>query len=486
MTRMQQPRGDVVTRVLLVIVVALAAARPVFPADLRLVDAAKRQDTAAVRALVTQRVDVNIPQPDGATALHWASHHDDLEVARVLLVAGAKVDATNDYGVTPLSLAAGNGSAHMVAVLLNAGAAPDLALPSGETPLMTAARVGSVDAAALLIEKGADVNRQEAVKGQTALIWALFERHLDMTRMLIERGADVRLRSSNGMTPLLFAVRAGDLEAVRLLLARGAGLEEANADGVTPLLMATVRGHADVIEYLLELGADANASGPGFAPLHWAVGTWETSMTHDFPDAEGEWRSLGGLQDRKLDLITALIAHGADVNARVKKSPPRFGINNFAIVKLPGATPFWIAAMSADADVMRLLAGHGANTTMPNDEGVTPLMVAAGMGRVEGDSRLGDVQSVEAVRICLRLGNAVNAVSATGETALHGAAWFGLDEVARLLVEQGGDLTIRDKRQQTPIDAADGAVRFMQVTSHPRTARLLRELAATRTTPAAK
>ena len=455
----------------------LCAVRMGFGADLRLVEAAERRDTAAVRALIALGANAATAQPDGATALHWAAHHGDVEVARALLAAGALVDAANDFGVTPLSLAVTHGSIRMVALLLASGARANLALPSGETPLMTAARAGSLDAVTLLLDRGAHVNHQESTKGQTALMWALFEDHVDVARFLADRGADIHLRSHSGMTPLLFAARQGNLDAVRLLLGRGARIDEPNADGVTPLLMATVRGHVADIELLLVRGADPNADAAGFTALHWAAGTWETSMTHDYPEAEGEWKALGGLQERKAHVITLLLAHGADINARAKKNPPRFGVNMFYHIKMAGATPFWIAAMSADVEVMRQLASRGADTTSPTADGVTPLMVAAGMGRVEGDSRIGDAQSVEAARLCLELGNAINAVSGSGETALHGAAWFGLDEVARFLVAQGADMRIKDRQQQTALDVAEGTTRSLLFRTHPSTAKVLRALA---------
>jgi ankyrin repeat protein len=460
--------------------VACWFASSAFAADLRVVEAAKQHDVAAVRALAAHHVDVNSAQPDGATALHWAAHFDDVESAGVLVNAGAHVDAANDYGVTPLLLAAGNGSARMVALLLKAGATADLALPSGETPLMTAAWVGSVETARLLLDKGANVNHQEDDKGQTALMWALFQDHLDLARLLIARGADIRRRSTTGMTPLLFAARQGGVEAARLLLDRGALIDEGNDAGVTPLLMAVVRGHVDLIEFLLDRGADANTSRAGFTPLHWAAGTWETSMTHDYPNADGEWGALGGLpQARKVAIITSLIAHGADVNARITKNPPRFGINMFALVKMTGATPFWIAAMSTDTEVMRALAAQGANTRQANVDDVTPLMVASGLGRVEGDSLLFDAPSIAAAKVCLELGADINAQNKMGETALHGAAWFGLDGLARFLVEHGADMTLKDKEQgQTPQQMAEGTTRTLLYREHPSTAKVLRELAA--------
>src|SRR4051794_9798117 len=79
-------------------------------ADAPLADAAERKNSAAVRALLEQRANVNAPQADGMTALHWATHHDDLDSVKLLLTAGADAKAASRYGVTPLSLACTNGN----------------------------------------------------------------------------------------------------------------------------------------------------------------------------------------------------------------------------------------------------------------------------------------------------------------------------------------------------------------------------------------
>ena len=124
----------------------------------------RRRTIARRRALLKQRVDVNAPQADGMTALHWAVYHDDAEMAEQLLRAGASVKAATRYGVTPLSLACTNGGDVLVELLLKAGADPNLALPGGETPLMTAARTG-----ALGVGEGARVPwRQRRRQGRVA------------------------------------------------------------------------------------------------------------------------------------------------------------------------------------------------------------------------------------------------------------------------------------------------------------------------------
>ncbi|MEE8129836.1 MAG: ankyrin repeat domain-containing protein, partial [Vicinamibacterales bacterium] len=126
--------------------------------DLRLVNAIAAQNAQGVRALLDEGIDVNAARADGATALLWAAHWDDLATAARLIRAGAHVNATDDHGVTPLARACENGSVAMVATLLAAHADANAAQASGLTPLMTAARTGTVAVVEALLAHGADVN----------------------------------------------------------------------------------------------------------------------------------------------------------------------------------------------------------------------------------------------------------------------------------------------------------------------------------------
>src|SRR5215469_4185627 len=161
-------------------------------ADLRMVEASRSQDHEAIRALLREHADVNAPQGDGATALHWAAYWDDSGMVDLLVGAGANVNAANDLGVTPLALASSSAVANR---LLVAGANPNLVTTAGVSPLMNAALAGRTDIVQALLEHGADVNAQEKTRGQTALMWAVSERHPDTVRVLLEGGADVRLRT---------------------------------------------------------------------------------------------------------------------------------------------------------------------------------------------------------------------------------------------------------------------------------------------------
>jgi len=317
--------------------------------DSRLLEAARTQDAKTVRSLLSQKVDVNARSSDGSTALLWLAHWNDVDTAELLLKAGADANATNDFRMTPLSQACTNGSAEFVRLLLKSGANPNTAIATGETPLMTCAKTGSADAVRLLVEYDAAVNAKEPAQNQTALMWAAAERHANVVSALIAAHADLKAHTKDGFTAIHFAARVGDLESVKLLLAAGVDVNlqtqsgeqpqavEAPAaggrggrggggggtSGYTPLLIATLRAQVEVALYLLDHGADPNIEAAGFTPLHWASTTWEgfaSNPVYGFEDP------MSGIPDRqaKLRLVKALLAHGANVNARMTKRQPSF------------------------------------------------------------------------------------------------------------------------------------------------------------------
>ena len=441
----------------------LAGAPPAAGAeqDQRLIEAVKAEDVQAVRALLDGRADVSAAQPDGATALHWASYRDALDLAGLLIEAGAGVDAPNDYGVTPLALACENGAARMVRRLLAAGADPNVPRETGETPLMTCARTGSLGAVAELLARGADPRRAESERGQTALMWAAGEGHTPVARVLVAHGADVRARSAAGFTPLLIAAREDQPALAELLLDAGAGVNVETPDGLTPLLVATLRGHAALATSLLARGADPNAGGTGYAPLHWASGSWHTELTGSLrgidTERDDEWRSLNGVRTGRLALVEALLAHGADPDVRLVAHPPQFGFASQRFrVSLVGATPFLLAAMDGNLAVMQALAAAGADLRLATEQRTTPLMAASGLGRVPAETRVTDVETLEAVGFLLSRGADIDAANADGRTALHGAAHIRSDALVQLLVDHGAEVRAGDRRGITPLMIAEG------------------------------
>jgi ankyrin repeat protein len=437
----------------------LLATGVAFGDDLRLLEAVKSRQSAAVTEWLGKGVDVNASQPDGTTALHYAAQWDEVQTAAALVRAGAKVDAANDYGVTPSFLAATNGSASMLELLLKAGASPGTALPTGETLLMSAARTGNAGALRALLSRGADPVAAQKSKGQTALMFAAAERHLEAVQTLLEFRAPAGTRSLSGFTALLFAAREGDVRIAERLVDAGADLNDSADDGSTPLLVATVRGHVELARWLLARGArpDGNAASIGYTPLHWAAGTFESIMSLDYPVESGEWTALAGISDRqaKLSLINVLLDRGADINARVTKDPPRYGFTLFRRNYLPGATPFYLAALSADVEVMRLLATRGADAKVAASDKTTPLMVAAGMTH-NNESRVSESARLEAVTLAIELGNDLDATNAAGQSAAHAAAYADHGKVIDLLAARGANLSQKAKNGQTPLGLAEG------------------------------
>ena len=438
-------------------------------ADLQLIEAIKDHDHETVRALLTQKVDVNAREGDGATALHWAVERDDLETIEALLGAGADVNAANDYGVTPISLACTNRNATVVKKLLVAGADPNAATSMGETALMTCARTSSADAVAALFDHGAsNVNAREESHGQTALMWAVTQEDPEVVRLLLGHGADVRARSAShllpswlgtgnafeetvmlphrGSTPLLFAARYGRIDSVRLLLDAGADVNETAPNGESALVMASFSGQGRFAAFLLERGANLNAAAAGYTALHTAV-------------SRGD-----------LELVKALCAHGADPNSRITKgSRQQRNLNWYALSgSLAGATPFWLAAKYAEVDIMRFLAAAGADPLLSPDNGTTPLMAIAGAGwntqrmnrRDQGigvdAARLylaaGERPTREGTKLALELGNDVNATDPDGNTALHAAVRLAYSSVVDLLVEHGGKLDLENNDGRSALD----------------------------------
>ena len=444
----------------------------------RLAEAVKRQDGAAVRALLEEGTDVNRPQGDGATALHWAVYRDDLETTRRLLAAGAVVGIANDLGITPLWLACNNGSAALAEMLLDAGADSNAALPSGETPLMTAARTGNAEAVRLLLEHDADLDAKEGAHGQTALMWAVAQRHPAVVRVLLEQGASVHDRSNaypqvvssagnadprgvfevmqGGYTPLLFAARQGDVDSARLLLAAGADVNVAAASGTSALVVAAHSGHGDLAALLLQAGADPGAADAGYGALHAAV------LRAD------------------VKLVQGLLARGADPDAVLKRGAPARRVSADWTLRhaMIGATPFWLAARFREPEILRVLAEHGADPLVAKD-GETAVMAAIQGGTTRGrfgiqppDPDEEGRRIVDAVALALDAGADVNAQTGNGDTALHLAASRRLDDVIRLLAERGAALDARNARGQTPLGVAMSG-------ANADTVELLRGLGAT-------
>jgi uncharacterized protein len=494
-------------------------------------------NAAIIQAILDAGADVNSANANGTTALMSASSAGNPDAVKLLLDRGADIKAKEHaHGQTALMFAAALNRSAVVKLLLQRGAeanavsdtkpvarvrfdqdgnivdtpagrgAPGAAAAAaaggagggrrggrgggrggavdGQAPAaapLTNAAADAADAAADAADAAAKAkSAQDAAKDDLdALSHGLgFKTATYAFAKLPVVAGDVAARAprrvgpefTGGMTALLYAAREGHLEAVRALLEGGADINLMSADKFTPLVEAITNGHLDVARYLVDHNANPNL--PTLAGLEalyavidvqWAPHAW-------FPQPDVEQEKTG-----YLDLMKALLDHGADVNAAVnEKLWFRSFTNDYTWVDPAGATAFWRAAQSSDTAAMKLLVEHGADTNIATKSGETPLMAAAGIGWAANWSVNAPIPLVDAVKYCVELGNDVNAADNRGYTALHGAGYLGNNDMVTYLVSKGAKVDARSKAGDFPADMANGPTRFGQ--PHPETLALLEKL----------
>ena len=437
-----------------------------------LLDVVKAGDAAAARTLLARGGDPNSADADGSTVLHFAVENDETELIQALLAAGARARVANRHGITPLHLAATNGNATIVQRLIAAGADVNGVTPGGETALMMAARTGDPETIKALLTHGAMVDAKEGWRGQTALMWAATENNAAAIRLLVEAGADVKTKSTGGsFTAFLFAVRGGHIEAARALLDSGANVNERLSDGMSALVLALYNAHFELAAFLLDRGADPNAAEQGWTALHQVAWSRRPNRGFNMPGAVPTGRI------DSLELVRKLVAKGANVNARMTKEP-RDGNRN--MLNRIGATPFVMAAKSADVPLMRVLLESGADPKIKTNDGTSALMAAAGVGVYgPGESPGTHEEALEAVKLAYEAGGGdVNDVNRDGETALLGAVYRGgAVPVIQFLSDKGAKLDVANKKQWTPLLAAEGVVYASSgIRRYPEAAALIRKL----------
>lgn len=485
-----------------------------------LIDAVRAGDTQQALALIADGVNVNAAEADGSTPLLWAAYRMDADLVGKLIAAGARVDTANDYGTSALLEAAKVGNSAILKLLLKAGANPDAANREGQTALMAVARTGKVEAAKLLLDHGASVNAREHWGKQSALMWAAAQGQPDMVKLLLKKGARVEDRGAarhwarkvtaeprakvmykGGFTPLLYAARAGCIDCARHILARGADIDEGDPDGVTALSLAILNLHFDMAAYLIEAGADVNLwDFYGRTPLYNAV-DMNTLPAGGRADLPSEDRTTA------LQVAGMLLDKGANPNFQLKLRPPyRHPISDRGADNMlsTGATPLLRAARASDNDAIRLLLRYNALVDLPTAAGITPLLATAGIGYGPRKSRgvyKTEAEGIESLRLLLDAGADINArtfdprllqrypgydqaysdyMPADGETALHGAAALGWNDMIRFLAAHGARLQLANEEGDTPIDFAMGHYRkgFLDPPPEPllETANLLKTL----------
>jgi ankyrin repeat protein len=430
-------------------------------------DAVMGGDKAAVRKLLDQKADVNVPQADGATGLHWAVFRSDKEMVDLLLRAGANAKAANREGATPLWLASVNGDAIIIAALIKAGADPNEKLPLGRTPLMEASRTGNVDAMKVLLDHGADVNAKETLRGTTPLMWAADEGHAPAIQLLIQHGADIKAQSSmveRGRGPAL----GKSSDPRRQVAAQGAARAAGQASPPLGGGRAAPAGGR---------GAAAGGRGGGRGGRGGAAAADGADQGFDQNDdaavaAFGGRRGQAPVKDggaltplvyavrsNDLDSVKVLLAAGADVNQ----------------VTGYGWSPLLVATQNRYYKLGAYLLDHGADVNLANKGAWTPLYLATDNRNIEsGDYpvRKGDMDHLDFIKLLLDKGANVNArmkdstetrtvftnqwLDENGATAFLRASQSGDITLMKLLLARGADPKIDTMLHVTALQVAAG------------------------------
>lgn len=480
---------------------------------------------AAMAAIAAPGVDVNAAEPDGSTALHWATYEVDVELVRSLLDAGANANITNRFGSSPLTEAVKLGNVELVSLLLEAGADPDSPNQDNQTALMLASNIGSLEIAEMLIDAGADVNAIESFRGQTALMWASAENHPDIAELLLAHGADVtvkavhddwprqmtsepraQFRPAGGLTALLYATRSGCYRCAVGIVEAGADVDQPNPDGVTPLINALDNKSFDIAMYLIDQGARIHVwDMTGRTPLYLAI-DMNSFTPRGFGGFGDSFNPLANTEKNytALDVARRLLDMGADPNHQLTRMRPNGpGRGRFADYDMRGgASALMIATIAHDHESIELLLANGAEVDLRNVFQLTPLMYAAGMsgnGRGPGGRESDDIQqqTIRTIDLLLDAGADINArvtdshtftakldtyiqgKDNEGRTALFGAAEIGWDKVVAHLLERGADASVVDANGMTALDAAlappraGPGARRQELTNRDATAALL-------------
>jgi len=443
-------------------------------------DALMRGDKAAARKLIEQRVDVNAPQADGATALHWAVFQSDKELVDLLLRAKANPSASNREGATPLWLASINGDAAIMTALLDAGANANEPLPLGRTPLMAAARTGNVEAMKVLVDHGANVNAKETIRGTTPLMWAADEGHAPAIQFLIQHGADIKARSNlveRGRGPAL----GKSNDPRKQVAAQGAALAAGQASPDLGSLRAVADGTATPAAQGQRGGGAGGQRGAGRGQANAGAAAAAAANANGDDQADGgaavgfgggggrgQANAMDGgaltpliyaVRSNDLDSVKVLLAAGADINQ----------------VSGYGWSPLLVATQNRYYKLGAYLLDHGADVNLANKGLWTPLYLATDNRNIEsGDYpvRKGDMDHLDYIKLLIDKGANINArikdstqtrtvftnqwLDENGATAFLRASQSGDIVLMKLLLAHGADPKIATVLGVTALQVASG------------------------------
>jgi len=330
-----------------------------------------RGDAAAVRKLLQQKADVNAPQIDGATALHWAVYRDDLETAQLLLRAGARANVANRSGITPLAMACLYGNVNMINTLIAAGANAKELGPTGETTLMLAARNGNPEAIKVLIAAGADLNAKENLRNTTALMWAVEQKNSAAVKALLDAGADFRARTGPAGLPRNYMAARVDTAGVEAAVRRYA---DAAAAG---------RTYEEQVEFEEKNGIVHEGRRAAAQPARPAAAAVAANQPPPVVQADDTEVVIAGLVGSGGGGLTALVLAAREGDLQSAKFLLDAGADVNQVTEY-GWTPLLTATNNRHYKLAMFLIERGADVNRANKGGWTPLYLATDNRNIEG------------------------------------------------------------------------------------------------------
>ena len=344
-----------------------------------------------------------------------------------------------DDGQTPLHFASIYGHDAICSYLLSKGASTKAKDILGSTPLHEAVRYGNYNIVQLLLQNGSDPNSQDSL-GKTPLLLIIpKEQRTNIYSALLTAGANPNAKDMYGDTPMHIATMNGmETEVLQTLKTGGADINERNKKGITPMSLAVDRLWKEHVEFYASCGADIHAEdNEGKSPLSRILSTKANVTSTELLQIMVNSKNINSRDsygntpihiaissNSSTDQVKYLLSLTSDVDARNRN----------------GDSPLYIAVQKNRRVLGEMLLAKGADVFSTNNENYSPLRMALVSG--------GEAQE------WILTSEVIKQTDGTGNTPLHYASEWKLDNAVSVLLEKGANPNTQNANGETPIFSA--------------------------------